>query len=111
VIVERESLDPRFGTANFRIRGVQGVPAAASFLLAFVNTNERLRTEFYPTSDWVARKDRRLPDVYAGSRVRGQKSDLLGIEAAKQGRFPQFLIGGQKDTSLRSAFAPSQRRC
>jgi hypothetical protein len=65
------------------------VPAAPSFL-AFVIQIAGLRTEFYATSDWVARKDLRLPDVYAGSRVRDQKSYLLGVEAAEQGRFPQL---------------------
>jgi hypothetical protein len=86
------------------------VSAAASFLPREYN-NERLRTEFYATSDWVARQDLRLPDVYADIRGRDHKSYLVGIEAAEQGRFPQLLIGGQKDTSLRRVFAPNQGRC
>ncbi len=36
-----------------------------------------------------------------------KKSYLLGIEAAEEGRFPQLLIDGQKDTSLRDVFAPT----
>jgi len=35
---------------------------------------------------------------------------LLGIEAAEQGRFPQLLIGGQRNAPLRHVFAPLQRR-
>jgi hypothetical protein len=54
---------------------------------------------------------RLIADVYAGSRVRDQKSYLLGIKAAEQGRFPQLLIGSQKDTSLWGVFAPTQGRC
>jgi len=54
---------------------------------------------------------RLIADVYAGIPVRDQKSYLLGIEAAAEGRFPELLIGGQKDTSLRGVFAPAQRRC
>lgn len=35
-------------------------------------------------------------------------SDLFGIEASVEGRFPQLLIGGQKDTSLWGVFAPQR---
>jgi len=50
-------------------------------------------------------------DVYAGIRVKDQKSYFFGIEAAEPGRFPQLLIGGQKDTSWWGVFAPSEGRC
>ena len=54
---------------------------------------------------------RLIADVYASSRVKGQKSYLLGIEAAEEGRFPELLIGSQEDTSLRDVFAPTEGRC
>jgi len=45
--------------------------------------------------------------AFSGISVKDQKSHLFGIEAAEPSRFPQLLIGGQKDTSLWGVFAPS----
>jgi hypothetical protein len=54
---------------------------------------------------------RLIAGVYGGSRVKDQESYLIGNEATEQSRFPQLLVGGEKDTSLWGVFAPTQGGC